>query len=56
MGGTPKNIKKDWGLGGVLVTSDLPDGRKNGTMIWGGAPNLIWVSVIILLERFETGH
>lgn len=42
MGGTSKSVKKDWGLGGILLTSDSPDGKKAGTMIWGGAPNLIW--------------
>jgi hypothetical protein len=44
MGGTSKQVKKDWGLGGVLVMDDAPDGKKAGTMIWGGLPNLIWVS------------
>lgn len=43
MGGTPKEIEKDWGLGGVLITQDSPDGKKAGTMLWGGLPNLIWV-------------
>ncbi|OAL50922.1 beta-lactamase/transpeptidase-like protein [Pyrenochaeta sp. DS3sAY3a] len=42
MGGTPKSIKKDWGLGGLLITKDAPDGKKAGTMLWGGLPNLIW--------------
>ncbi|KAI8940811.1 hypothetical protein NX059_002073 [Plenodomus lindquistii] len=43
-GGTPKHIIKDWGLGGLLLDSDNPAGMKAGTMIWAGAPNLIWVS------------
>lgn len=43
MGGTPKHIKKDWGLGGVLIMGDAEDGKKTGTMLWGGYPNLIWV-------------
>lgn len=43
MGGTPKEIKKNWGLGGVLMMQDGPDGKKAGTMLWGGFPNLIWV-------------
>ncbi|KAF1915426.1 beta-lactamase/transpeptidase-like protein [Ampelomyces quisqualis] len=42
MGGTPKHVEKDWGLGGILVMGDLDDGKKSGTMIWGGLPNLIW--------------
>jgi hypothetical protein len=43
MGGIPKHIKKDWGLGGVLMMGDAEDGKKAGTMLWGGLPNLIWV-------------
>jgi hypothetical protein len=43
MGGTPKDVVKDWGLGGLLLMGDTPDGKKAGTMIWGGYPNLIWV-------------
>ncbi|KAF1850833.1 beta-lactamase/transpeptidase-like protein, partial [Cucurbitaria berberidis CBS 394.84] len=42
MGGTSKEVKKDWGLGGILILQDAPDGKKAGTMIWGGLPNLIW--------------
>ncbi|KAH7345876.1 beta-lactamase/transpeptidase-like protein [Pyrenochaeta sp. MPI-SDFR-AT-0127] len=42
MGGTAKEIKKDWGLGGVLIMEDSPDGKRAGTMLWGGLPNLIW--------------
>lgn len=44
MGGTDKDVKKDWGLGGVMLTKDQPDGKKAGTMLWGGYPNLLWVS------------
>lgn len=47
MGGTPKDLKKDWGLGGLLLMGDAPDGKKEGTMIWGGLPNLIWVSLLL---------
>ncbi|KAF2012474.1 beta-lactamase/transpeptidase-like protein [Aaosphaeria arxii CBS 175.79] len=42
MGGLPKDIKKDWGLGGLLVCGDVPNEMKENTMIWGGLPNLIW--------------
>jgi hypothetical protein len=44
MGGTSKTAIKDWGLGGLLLTDDALDGKKAGTMIWGGLPNLRWVS------------
>lgn len=47
MGGTDKDLVKDWGLGGILLDSDARDGKKAGTMLWGGYPNLIWVSLNI---------
>lgn len=47
MGGTFKDSKKDWGLGGLLLTQDQADGKAAGTMIWGGLPNLIWVSSVV---------
>ncbi|KAH7122517.1 beta-lactamase/transpeptidase-like protein [Dendryphion nanum] len=42
MGGIPTHIEKDYALGGLVVGRDLPDGRKEGTLIWGGLPNLMW--------------
>ncbi|KAF2273781.1 beta-lactamase/transpeptidase-like protein [Westerdykella ornata] len=42
MGGVPREVVKDWGLGGLLAMGDLPDGKREGTMVWGGLPNLIW--------------
>ncbi|KAL1650658.1 hypothetical protein SLS61_005910 [Didymella pomorum] len=42
MGGTEKSVKKDWGLGGLLLAEDQSDGKTAGTMIWGGLPNLNW--------------
>lgn len=48
MGAMPAEARKDWGLGGLLVLDDLPGWRRNGTMWWGGAPNLSWVSVSML--------
>jgi hypothetical protein len=47
MGGTEKSVKKDWGLGGLLLAEDQSDGKTAGTMIWGGLPNLNWVSSLI---------
>ena len=46
MGGAAKEVEKDWGLGGLVLLGDQPDGKAAGTMIWGGLPNLIWVSCI----------
>jgi hypothetical protein len=56
MGGTSKQVKKDWGLGGVLIMDDAPDGKKAGTMIWGGLPNLIWVSLDFEFPRLVYVH
>jgi len=42
MGGTPKHVAKDHALGGLIMMDDAPDGKKAGTMLWGGYPNLIW--------------
>lgn len=47
MGGTPIEMKKDWGLGGLLTLSEVEGGRRPGTMTWGGLPNLTWVSCFI---------
>jgi CubicO group peptidase (beta-lactamase class C family) len=43
MGHTKKNVRKNWGLGGLLLDADDHDkGRKEGTMIWTGLPMLSW--------------
>ncbi|KAF2639027.1 beta-lactamase/transpeptidase-like protein [Massarina eburnea CBS 473.64] len=42
MGGVSMGVDKDWGLGGLVITQDTPDGKKAGSMFWGGLPNLIW--------------
>lgn len=41
-GGVPSEIGKDWGLGGLVIDGDKGDGMREGTMLWGGLPNLIW--------------
>lgn len=33
----------NFGLGGILNTEDVDGVCKNGTMTWGGLPNLYWV-------------
>jgi hypothetical protein len=45
MGGQSKTVTKDWGLGGLLLMGDSEDGKKAGTMVWGGLPNLTWVCI-----------
>ncbi|KAL8728318.1 MAG: hypothetical protein Q9166_005461 [cf. Caloplaca sp. 2 TL-2023] len=50
LGGLPGEMKKDYGLAGLLLLEDLPDSRRSGTLTWGGMPNLTWIrqaSVII---------
>ncbi|KAL2062722.1 hypothetical protein VTL71DRAFT_5794 [Oculimacula yallundae] len=37
----PKGTECDWGFGGMLTMQDLA-GRKKGTLVWGGFPNLLW--------------
>jgi len=56
MGGTPQGIGKDWGLGGLLNMADVPEGRTAGTMVWGGLPNLSWVSFAEGIEEDEAYH
>jgi hypothetical protein len=47
MGGTAKSVKKDWGLGGILLVDTSDDSLfQAGTMLWGGYPNLIWVTML----------
>ncbi|PVH77952.1 beta-lactamase/transpeptidase-like protein [Cadophora sp. DSE1049] len=40
-GGLPLGTKVDWGLGGMMTMEDVGS-RRNGTMFWGGYPNLMW--------------
>ncbi|KAJ4302849.1 hypothetical protein N0V90_001740 [Kalmusia sp. IMI 367209] len=43
MCGTNKSVRKNWGLGGMLLQADdHAGGRKEGTMVWGGLPMLAW--------------
>lgn len=43
MCGTNKSIRKNWGLGGMILQGDdHAGGRKEGTMVWGGLPMLVW--------------
>ncbi|KAG7004437.1 hypothetical protein G7Y79_00025g057230 [Physcia stellaris] len=42
LGNLPLGSEKDWGLGGMLLQEDIKDGRRKGTLLWGGVPNLFW--------------
>lgn len=47
LGNLPLGSEKDWGLGGMLLQEDVKDGRRKGTLLWGGVPNLFWVSLLL---------
>ncbi|EKG13141.1 Beta-lactamase-related protein [Macrophomina phaseolina MS6] len=32
----------DWGLGGLVLTTDIPGSMHAGTQLWHGLPNLTW--------------
>ena len=53
-GGLPLGVSKNWGLAGVLLMEDSKDGRKAGTMSWGGLPNLVWVSLSAQLPFYSS--
>jgi CubicO group peptidase (beta-lactamase class C family) len=36
-GGTPKEVRLDWGIGGMMTLDECP-GQSAGTMVWGGYP------------------
>ncbi|KAI0399691.1 beta-lactamase/transpeptidase-like protein [Xylaria palmicola] len=42
MGNFPVSVPKNWSLGGIINEEDVPGGRKAGSMIWSGLPNLTW--------------
>ena len=44
IGTFPPEPRYDWGIGGILTMDDIKGWRNKGTMIWGGMPNLFWVS------------
>jgi CubicO group peptidase (beta-lactamase class C family) len=47
IGDFPNTVTYDWGIGGLLVNgNDTSTQRKKDTMIWSGAPNLFWVSLV----------
>ena len=46
MGLPPADIEKDYGLGGAVIMGDEEGGRREGTLIWAGLPNISWVSAL----------
>ena len=55
MPGMPAGTRWNWGLSGLIATEGLPGRAGRGTMLWGGRPNLQWVSIrrfdVICLDR-----
>lgn len=43
LGGITEDVRIDFGFGGLLLKGDAPSGRRQGSMNWGGYPNLLWV-------------
>jgi len=42
----PQEVSVDHALGGIVTTSDSPNGRPAGTMAWDGMSSPHWVSII----------
>lgn len=38
----PSRGSVSWAPGGMVVTEDVPGGRRAGSVSWGGLPNLSW--------------
>lgn len=47
LGSLPLGAEKDWGWGGMLLQEDIEGERRKGTLLWGGVPNLSWVSLLL---------
>ena len=41
-GNHPDGTKVDYGLGGMVVLDRQETGRREGTLLWTGLPNLMW--------------
>ena len=46
-------VRKDWGLGGLLVRDGTEGWRRRNTLVWSGLPNLFWVGVFRELIFWE---
>lgn len=55
LGSLPLGSEKDWGLSGLLLQEDVKDGRRKGTLSWGGAANSYWVSTRSNSRAIATG-
>ena len=50
---TPREIERDFGLGGLLVQEDVPGSYGEGTLTWGGGLTLIWVRRAFFVSQTE---
>ena len=41
------HVRKDWGLGGLLIRDGTEGWRRKDTLVWSGLPNLFWVGIIV---------
>lgn len=48
----PKETKKNFCFGGMLVEDELEGWLNKGTVLWGGVPCVIWVSFAVLCLRY----
>ena len=48
VGEFPAQVRKDWGLGGLLVRDGTEGWRRRNTLVWSGMPNLLWVGAIFI--------
>ena len=40
----PTSGRKNWSFAGLLSLDEYPGWMKEGTLLWGGVPNIVWVS------------
>lgn len=47
VGEFPEHVGLEWGVGGILMMDGDEGGRRKGTLIWNGMPNLFWVCFVV---------
>ena len=51
----PTSGQKNWSFAGILSTDEYPGWMRKNTLLWGGLPNIIWVSVDEMLVFEHSG-
>lgn len=49
LGSIPREIKLNFGLGGLVTLEDIKGARRSGSISWSGLPNCYWVCTSDLL-------